>query len=117
MTIRFIGLAIGLIAIASTAQANEDFTVSDQGYWVIVGSVRPWHPDAAKAHSSITAAMQPCGLTPFNDQSGKFDGFRPGLEVYAVGAFRTRTSAEVILDEARDCIPDAYIKWGSYSGE
>ena len=61
--------------------------------------------------------FESCGLRPFNDFSGKFDGFKPGFQVVVDGAYATRSEAESVRSAASGCVPDAYVKWARYLGE
>jgi hypothetical protein len=90
--------------------------VTEEGYWVIVGSV-PTHDMAAweRAGRAVKAKAAACGIDPLDDMSDHFAGFRPGYNVFLVGPY-DRGKALAVRDVARGCIPDAYVKFGSYIG-
>lgn len=112
---RSIGVMLSalLFLAASFGPAGAEL---DDGYWIIVGSLpAEFHDDAAA--EAIRNRIRPCGFEPFNDFSSKFFGFRPGLNVFVLGAYASRGEANAILRAARRCVPDAYIKRGTYAGE
>jgi hypothetical protein len=84
----------------------------DAGWWVVLATA-PENQDVSKT----VRALKACGLRPFNDFSGKFAGFKPGLQVVVDGAYSTRAEAESVKVAARQCVPDAYVKWARYLGE
>ena len=84
----------------------------DAGWWVVLATV-PEDEDVSRT----VRALKACGLRPFNDFSGKFAGFKPGLQVVVDGAYATRAEAERVKATARQCVPDAYVKWARYLGE
>ena len=90
----------------------------DAGWWVVVGSY-PRDPPARQQGDlqRVSAAARRCGLRPINDDSAKFAGFRPGLNVFVVGAFASRPEADRTLAVARRCFPSAYVKQARYLGE
>lgn len=111
--------AVALVLACQPAVASDSVPRPSEGYWVIVGSVGMDDPRAAGADERIEATMRECRLTPFGDFTAAFSGFRyrPGLKVYVIGAYETRTAAEVVLAQAKKCVPDAYIKWSAYTGK
>jgi hypothetical protein len=92
----------------------------NSGWWIVLGSVASpdnnFTPDVERTVRHIEAAARRCGLRPFQDFSSKF-GFTPGYTVVVVGAYGSKTSADQVLPKAKECLPDAYIKQGSYAGE
>jgi hypothetical protein len=110
-TIAATAVALGLILCAA-AQAR------DKGWWVVVGSL-PSEPSERQSADlrRMSAAARRCGVRVFNDTSGKFVGFRPGLNVFVIGAYASRPAAERVQAVARRCFPGAYLKHGRYLGE
>ena len=100
----------------TTAQAQ-----GDSGWWVVLGSVASpdnnFTPQTEVAVRNIEAAARRCGLKPFQDFSSKFGNFAPGYAVVVVGAYGSKARAGQALAKAKECLPDAYIKQGSYAGE
>jgi len=98
-----------------TGRAATVTKISDQqdaGWWVVLAS-----PPSDQDVQAIVREMEDCGLHPFNDFSGKFEGFRPGFNVVVDGAYATRSEAEAVRSAALVCAPDAYVKWARYLGE
>ncbi|MGF0537281.1 SPOR domain-containing protein [Agrobacterium sp. ES01] len=102
-----------LLLAATTGGASAD---RDDGYWVIVGNLLETDYDNT-ASEAIRNRVRACGFEPFNDFSAKFSGFRPGFNTFLLGAYETRAEARTVLNTARRCVPDAYIRRGTYSGE
>lgn len=91
----------------------------DGPYWIIAGSFSD--PDYAEpqyeAIRLAAAAVKRCGLEPFNDFSGKFDGLREGFDVVVVGGFADREAAERALAQLQPCVPEATLRRARYLGE
>lgn len=87
----------------------------DSGFWVVVGNMQQDETNPAVS-SRIHAKIGRCGFQAFNDFSSKF-GFVPGYIVFVLGAYASRAEAQAVLQQARRCVPDAYIKRGAYAGE
>ena len=90
-----------------------------KGWWVVLESapLEPYERQARDAQR-IAAKARACGATTFNDLSGKFKGFAPGVNAFVVSsAFATREEAERKLATIRPCFPDAYLKQGEHLGE
>jgi hypothetical protein len=100
-----------LLSVASTCHAAALW----DGYWVVVGNVPEDNTDMATQNGFRLRAAK-CGYEVFNDFSVKF-GFKPGYQVFLIGAYATKAEAKVVMSKVRSCIPDAYIKKGAYSGE
>lgn len=94
---------------------------ADSGWWVILGSIAApgnnYTPRVEAGARRAEAAARRCGLRPHQDFSSKFRGFVPGYVVVVVGAFSSQSKAKSVLAQARRCVPDAYIKQGTYAGE
>lgn len=88
----------------------------DAGYWVVLGSLSIEADKSLweKSGRAVQANARRCGIDPFDDYSDKFDGFVPGYDVFVVGPFTTKGAALAVRDDARECIPDAYVKYGDY---
>lgn len=93
----------------------------DSGWWVVLGSVASpdnnFTPQTEVVARNIDAAARRCGLKPFQDFSSKFANFAPGYAVVVVGAYGSKARAGEALAKAKECLPDAYLKQGSYAGE
>lgn len=105
-------------AIIAFAPAPALAQQVDDGWWVVVGSF----PEAAESsmqrdHERVNEAAGRCGFTTFNDFSGKFTGFRPGYNVFVIGAYASKSDADAVLRLVRPCMLDAYLKQGRYLGE
>ncbi len=97
------------------APATSVIAVADQmdaGWWVVLATV-----PAGQDVQATVRAMEACGLRPFNDFSGKFDGFKSGFQVVVDGAYATKSEAENVRSAASRCAPDAYAKRARYLGE
>ncbi|PLX37573.1 MAG: SPOR domain-containing protein [Hyphomicrobiales bacterium] len=109
------GLAAGFALLAgATANAQQ----LDEGWWIVLGSfpTEPWERQASDLETMHLKA-RPCRLEPFNDFSAKFEGFRPGYNVFVVGAYASKGEAQNKLLMVRSCFADAYVKYGRYLGE
>ncbi|WP_036285769.1 hypothetical protein [Methylocystis sp. ATCC 49242] len=108
-----------LFSSALIAQALAGGVERPEGWWVVLGSFA--NPDLSAAHDkeirSLRSRAARCGVDPFNDFSNKFRGFAPRFDVVAVGAYKTRKSAQSVLHRVRACVPEAYIKFGRHLGE
>lgn len=113
-----IGLMLSLVVVSFCNVAEAQ---SDRGWWVVVGSV-PSPDNTITAESEvavgrIAVAARRCGLDPFEHFSSKFSNFKAGYLVVVVGAYGSKAVAEEVLAKAKECLPDAYLKQGSYAGE
>ena len=122
---QFILRAARSFAVAGLASSGALLTIvpafaqgRDTGWWVVVGSF-PSEPTQRQQGDlqRVSAAARRCGLRTFNDNSAKFTGFRPGLNVFVVGAHASRSEAERTRAAALQCFPGAYVKYGRYLGE
>lgn len=105
---------LALAAFYAPAQAQH----LDRGWWVVVGSNGEMSPqEMNRAQAEMRARLAPCGVEAFNDFSSKFSGFRPGLMVYVLGAYRSRSAAELARARVAPCAPEAYLKSARYAGE
>lgn len=90
----------------------------DEGYWVVLGSLSI-EADRALWEASgrqVQANAARCGVLPFDDYSDRFIGFEPGYDVFVVGPYSRKEKAAAVRARMLDCIPDAYIKHGLYTG-
>lgn len=90
----------------------------DEGYWVVLGSLSI-EADPALWEASgrqVQANAARCGVLPFDDYSDRFIGFEPGYDVFVVGPYARKEKAAAVRVRLLDCIPDAYIKHGLYTG-
>ncbi len=97
---------------ASATPVIQVAAQQDTGWWVVLATA-PAEQDV----QHIVHAMEACGLHPFNDFSGKFQGFRPGFNVVVDGAYASKSAAERVRSAALGCAPDAYLNWARYLGE
>lgn len=104
-------LSVVLVCCAASARAELN-----NGWWIIVG-VLPENNTNSRASEALHNKIGRCGFKAFNDWSWKFSGFAPGYTVYVLGAYGTKAEANSILASAKKCVPDAYIKQGTYAGE
>jgi hypothetical protein len=125
----FFAFLTGLIFLATNARMKKRlFAVAllslslhlpsfalDRGYWVVVGNLPQENIEPAD-QAAIEAKAAKCGFKTFNDFSMKF-GFQSGYVSFVLGAYATRGKAKAVLTAVRRCVPDAYIKQGSYLGE
>ena len=92
----------------------------DKGWWIILANFKICGSEACNSRehrAQIERQADKCHLKIFNDFSMKFSGFSPGYEVYVVDEVFTKLKARIALKNVRNCFPDAYIKYGHYSGE
>lgn len=107
-----------ILAALFVAAAPAPSLALDKGWWVIVGAFPAEPPERQKTdYDRMNAAAKPCRLPLFNDLSGKFRGFAPGLNVFVVGAYASKAQAQSKARAARRCFPGAYVKFGDYAGE
>lgn len=112
-----LALAAALVGPIGAGPAQAQLKL-DRGWWVVVASPPDLPPAQADAkRREIVARMKPCGFEPYGDFSSKFSGFRPGLMVYVLGAYASRSQAEYVRQAASACAPAAYLKQGRYAGE
>ncbi|WP_273795164.1 hypothetical protein [Brucella intermedia] len=105
-----------VIAAVLTVSVHSAVGAQESAYWVVVGSIQD--AGLSPRREQIIKSTRRCGFRVFNDFSDKFAGFRGGLNVFVIDiAFPTRLSAQKALNRVKKCIPDAYIKFGSYAGE
>jgi hypothetical protein len=106
-------------AVSLHGRAPAEGVERAEGYWVVLGAFA--NPDLSAAHDEDIKRLRRraarCKVHPFNDFSNKFQGFAPGFDVVAVGAYKTREAAQSVLHRVNACIPDAYIKFGKHLGE
>jgi hypothetical protein len=97
---------------------QQDAALLNIGWWVVVGTF-PAEPSQRQTadFASIQSLGARCGLVPFNDLSGKFQGFKPGFNVFVLGAYDSKSKATEMLQQAQACYPDAYLKHAEYLGE
>lgn len=113
---RWVRAAALLLALAAPVQAAQTL----KGRWWIVpaASSAPdsTMQDVTKANRAGDAARR-CGLQPMEDFPAKSEGFTPDHYVSIVGGFTIRPKAEAALARLCPCVPDAYLRHGSYAGE
>ncbi len=86
------------------------------GWWIIIASPKMDAPQGG-IDESYRKAKQ-CGFEAYHDFSEKFMNFKPGYNVVVlVHPYQTQKAATIDLKRVRKCVPDAYIKYGSYAGE
>ena len=111
------GRLTGLLALILAAVAQA--ATPPGPYWIVAGSFA--NPDTTQVQDAAVrraaADVARCGLTPFNDFSGKFIGFSAGFDVVVVGGYASRAAAEADLARLRPCVPAAYVRRGTYAGE
>ncbi|MCC2098820.1 MAG: SPOR domain-containing protein [Hyphomicrobiales bacterium] len=116
--VRFLARAVviaGISVAATLPAAAQDLS---RGWWVVVGAFPTEPPQRQRADvMRMNAAAGRCSLRLFNDFSGKFRGFNPGVNVFVIGAYASRARAQAMQTLARPCFPDAYVKYGEYLGE
>ena len=90
-----------------------------EGFWILV-AVQPLGEEDNPPYfmDRIADLVEPCGFTAFNDVPVKWQlPYDTGEQVGVVGAYSTRELAEKALSRVKDCVPDASIFEGYYSGE
>jgi hypothetical protein len=108
-------LAFVLFLCSVNASVAKDL---DKGWWVILGSF-PTEPYQRMQSDleSVNAAAARCGVQAFNDFSSKFQGFKPGYNVFVLGAYASQARANSVASTVRRCFEEAYVKYGEYLGE
>lgn len=96
-----------------STEAAASGAPNQKGWWISLGSFSPGN---AAAFQIVNSAAARCGLHTFNDVSDNFVGFQPGYNVFVVGPYMARVDAEQMLQVAKTCFPDAYLKYGEYTG-
>ena len=104
--------------VSDLSSVAENTLERAEGWWIIVGTfpTEPWQRQKTDFERMQSMAAS-CDLQLFNDFSGKFRGFRPGYNVFVVGAFESKSTANNRLQQVRQCFPDAYVKYGEHLGE
>jgi hypothetical protein len=103
-----------VLLLLSSAGAQQ----LDEGWWIVVASIPDEDTERMQDdYTRVNAIVARCGFETFNDFSAKFDGFRPGYNVFVIGAYARRSDADAVRRLVRPCIPDAYVKYGRYLGE
>lgn len=118
MTIRNI-LALTLAFVLFFCSVSASIAKElNKGWWVILGSF-PTEPYQRMQSDSdaVNAAAARCGVHAFNDFSSKFRGFKPGYNVFVLGAYSSRAHANSVASTVRECFEEAYAKYGEYLGE
>ena len=111
-----VSAVIALAALTSSAPGLAQGR--DSGWWVVISSFPKDPPERQQGDlQRVSAAARRCGLRFINDDSAKFVGFQPGLNVFVVGPHGSRSQAERMQATARKCFPGAYMKRGRYMGE
>lgn len=109
--------AVAALTITSVPAAA--FEAGKPGLWIVVGTFR--NPDSTtfqgEAVARASAAAKQCSLAPFNDFSGKFQGFAEGYDVVVVGPYQNSAQAQSVLGRVKRCVPGAYVKRATYLGE
>jgi hypothetical protein len=94
---------------ASTAQAGG------QGFFVVVGSYpQSLREEAADNASRVVRASNRCGYKPSVGSSDRMIGMKSGYFIQVIGPLGSEDEAELVRNDVRRCVPDAYIKRGVY---
>ncbi len=110
-------LALTLAASPALAQEEGGEELPSEGWWIVLAA-RATDGESAPFDPAFDAHVRTCGVDPFGDFSAKFEGFSPGVVVVVhMVPFPTKAAAAPMLEAARRCVPDAYLKWGRYAGE
>jgi len=110
---------VAVLALAPPALAQDEAVedLPSEGWWIVLAA-RPTDGSSAPSDRAFDDRARACGLDPFGDFSAKFEGFSPGVVVVVhMVPFPTKAAAAPMLEAARACVPDAYLKWGRYAGE
>ncbi len=110
----------GFVAEVNFLQKAGVQQVSDSAetWWVVVGTEsNPDNGDTGPANARVNDKLAPCRMEAFSDWSGKWKGFTPGYSVSVLGGYASKQEAEAIQAAVSACIPDAYVKRGTYLGE
>ena len=87
-------------------------------WWVVVASFPSDPPQRQQGQlKEVARKARPCGLDAFNDDSRKFVGFQPGLNVFVLGPHTSKGQAERSQRNALRCFAGAYVKRGRHLGE
>ena len=105
-----------VVAVAALALLCVDRGVSAaDGWWVVAGSHSTELTNrTSRALDAVEARATKCGFDVHLEPSGSFIGFAPNLLVQAVGPYASRTAAVYAASRLRRCIPNAYVKRGTY---
>lgn len=114
MSGRLIAIVTITLLLLLPAQAFQN-----EGWWIVVSTHQADSSRMGKEVMAAEARGRPCGLTVWNEWSGKFVGFRPGYHVIVLKGepFAALERAQAIVARARRCYPDAYAKHARYLGE
>lgn len=96
----------GLFSLAKVDSAQAQRT---RGYYVILGSFGD-RGDARRR--SASACLRNSGERIRIVDSDRIDGFRAGLWVVVAGPVRNEGRARAMTSELRECVRDAYFKFG-----
>jgi hypothetical protein len=87
-------LVLAAVTTVAIISVRAERLISE-GWWVILRAF-PAEP-AQRQHvdfESVNAAAALCKVQTFNDMSNKFRGFRPGYNVFVLGAFSSHAQAD-----------------------
>jgi hypothetical protein len=123
--IRSVLRALPLATLAALLAHVPARAQSGNEWWVIVGYVDhppfEWTDAVLVSGNRLSARLEACGLTAWWDFAGKFDGFategRGSVIVVATDVPLSKQAASRLLDAAKPCVSDAYIKAARYFGE
>ncbi len=94
-------------------------------WWVVIGYFdhppMEWDDGILVQGNGLEADLNTCGHTAYWDFAAKFDGFdtdgRGTVFVVYTPDLLDKPAAEALLEATLPCVPDAYIKEATYSGE
>ena len=80
------------------------------GWFVIVAGVGESAAEQPKLDAKLAAFQHCAGSRPQTGYSAEYRGMNPGYHIAMFGAFTDKRFAEEILQWARKCSPDAYLR-------
>lgn len=115
---RLLSMAAALAATMVLAGGAGAQPMRLDGWWVVLTSI-PNDGSMAphRQMETFRATMRTCGVDIFNDDSAKFQGFKPGFLVAVIGAYRTEAEARAQLPKVERCARDAYVRRARHGGE
>ena len=97
-------IATATTAFVAPAQAEH------KGWYVIMGSFDYRATSAAQRRSN--EVQDECGLDARWDDAIYFSGLNPNVVFVYMGPYHAKSRARAVLREAKQCVSDAYMKFG-----
>lgn len=98
-------------ALMTIAYATGGASAAHGGWYVIMGSFD--FQDTVSAERRAREVYDGCGLDAIWEDAINIEGMNPNVLFVYLGPYHQKSQATAILQEARTCVDDAYIKEGA----